>query len=117
MKAWGAWPWASAAWASVEWAIPSPSMVLLRGLRQRLVEVGRRHHVHLPPHAVVAEAAVLGAGNVEVSRLRGHEPDLDGHPRHGVLLHAEVGQEEAVDDVHRPHLHAHRPAHGQVELV
>src|SRR5215831_1774459 len=108
MKAWGAWAWASAACASV-WAIRSPSMGLLRGLGHGLVELVGGHHVHLAAHAVVPEAAVLGAGDLEIAALLGREPDLDGHARHGVLLHAEVGQEEAVDDVHRPHLHPHRP--------
>src|ERR1700675_1359682 len=99
MKAFGEWSCSAAwvPWAAVVWAM----MILLLGRRflDLRLELTRGHHEHLSPHAVVAEAAMLSAGDLVRPGLLGDEPGLDGHPRHRVLLHAEVRQEEAVDHV------------------
>src|SRR6478735_9317038 len=77
---------------------------LRRGLSCRRVvgepflEVGLGVDGVLAAHAVVAEAAELGAGDLEAvaARLDRREVDGDFLPRDGVLFHAHVGEEEAV---------------------
>src|SRR5258707_9573237 len=115
MKAWGAWSWAAwAPWAAVVWVM---LVLLLRRFLDLRFEITGRHHRQLAAHPVVAEAAVLGAGDLVDARLLGDEPGLDRHSGHRVLLHAEVRQEEAVDDVQGAQAHPHRAALRQEELV
>jgi hypothetical protein len=44
-------------------------------------------------------AAQLGAGYLVLPFLLRGEMDLDGHPRHGVLLEPERRNKEAVDNI------------------
>jgi hypothetical protein len=64
---------------------------------------------------------MLGAGDLErlgrIGELGGREPDLHGHARHRVLLHPEVGQEEAVQHVHGAELYPHRAVLDEDDVV
>ena len=51
-------------------------------------------------HLVVTETTELGAGKLELAFHRWLEPDIDRHPRNGVLLDAKVRQVKAVEDIH-----------------
>src|SRR5260221_8313940 len=115
MKAWGAW--SCAAWAPWAAVVSAMLSLLLRRFLDLRVEIAGRHHGQGPAHPVVAEAAVLGAGDLIGPGLLGNEPGLDRHAGYRVLLHPEVRQEEAVDHVQGAQAHAHRPALRQEELV
>jgi hypothetical protein len=65
----------------------------------------------------VAEAAELGAGQLVLARLGHLEPLADLPPRHRVLLHPELGYEEAVDDVLRLEDDVDHLVHRHVDLV
>ena len=67
---------------------------------QPAVEVGTRLDCHPPLHLIVAPAADLGTDDVISARLGRLEPHRYLHARDGILLHAEVRQEEAVKNVH-----------------
>ena len=69
--------------------------------REPLLERGRLHGDDGADHLRVERAAVLGAEQVIGARHRRLEPRLGVAARHRVLLHAELGHEEAVDDVLR----------------
>src|SRR5207253_5814734 len=125
-----AWPWVVDALIRV-----SSSRLLLGGVRvlwggagRRLR--GRRRVLRLPlgvvlgrvdedirAHPVVPQAAELRAGQLEVARLRGFEPDGDARAGDGVLLHAQHRNIEAVDDVLGADLHDDVLVHREVELV
>src|SRR5574341_1533659 len=68
-------------------------------LAQPLLELFRFEHFQVGPHAVVAQAAQFGAGNLEASNLVGGEVNGNLHARHGVLLQAQLPDKEAVDHV------------------
>ena len=63
------------------------------------VEVGGREDAEGGQHAVVAEAADLGAEDGVVAGDFGGEVDVGGLAGDGVLLDAHLGDGEAVDDV------------------
>src|SRR6266496_3563655 len=133
MKAWGACSGpAGVVWPAVVWAILV--LLLARRFLDLRLELARAEHCglghyrgrwqltvvppgELPPHPVVAEAAMLGAGDLEGPGLPGNEPGLRRHPRHRVLLHPEVGEEEAVDHVEGADAHPHRASLREEELV
>ncbi len=80
------------------------------------IEVLRRERHHLAAHGGVARTAVLRAEDGIPPRRHRLEPHGGVAPRDHVLLHAELGHEEAVDDVARGHHQPHRAAGGHVEL-
>src|SRR5258705_5436247 len=88
-----------------------------RVLRLPLGELLGRIDQHVRSHAVVAEAAELGAGELEVAGLGGLEPDGDQLAPDGVLLHAEHPDVEAVDHVLAGDVDDHRPVDGDVQVV
>src|SRR5436190_9988271 len=59
----------------------------LRFLRQEVPEVGIALDVHEPPHAEMADATQLRAGDLVLAGLVRHEPHRDLHPGDGILLH------------------------------
>src|SRR5687768_11458926 len=77
----------------------------------------------------MAQTAELRAGDLVMElgiplpgpHLRGRdvrdEPDGDREAGDGVLLHAKLGDAEAVDDVLAPEPHDDRRVYGQVELI
>src|SRR6185369_9575806 len=66
-----------------------------------VVEVLRRVHGDRALHAVMAQSAQLRTRDLVIARLCCREPHRDLHPRHSILLQAEVRQEERVDHVFR----------------
>ncbi len=74
-----------------------------------------RHDHDLAPHLRVPGAAVLRAEDLVAARLGRLEPGLGVAARQDVLLDAEVGDEERVDDVAAGHEQPHRPVGGDVE--
>ena len=120
-----AWAWASAAWAVSAWAIRTSLSFGCRDKASYSAVASWRVFSRsaagttwtMSPHAVVAEAAVLGAGDLVVARLLGHEPGLEVMPGIASCFTRKFGQEEAVDHVQRAQPHPHRPALGQEELV
>ena len=70
-----------------------------RWVSQPGVEVGGWEDAEGGVHAVVAEAAELGAEDGVVAGGGGGEVDVDGLAGDGVLLEAHLGDGEAVDDV------------------
>src|SRR3990167_1547657 len=76
-----------------------------------------RLHDQLTVHPRVAKAAKLSAGHLELTGLRGFKPGLDFPPRHGVLLEAQVGEEEAVNHVFGFEDDVDYLAHGDMQLI
>src|SRR5712691_7745923 len=75
--------------------------------------------VYMQPasHAGVAEATQLGARDLVLARLVGLEPRINFSTRHGVLLEAQVRQEEAVDDIPRLENHPDRLTDRHMDVV
>src|SRR5712691_1647859 len=65
-----------------------PLLIVLRGV-----------HVEPAPHPRVAEAAQLRAGDLVLPRLGRLKPLVNLPPGDSILLEAEVGHIEAVDDI------------------
>ena len=82
----------------------------------RLV-VRRLHRGHPADHRGVLRAAVLRAEDVVAAGLRGGEPHRVVAPGNDVRFHAEIRNEEAVDDVFRRHGQLHRTADRHVQLI
>src|SRR4051812_23604416 len=63
----------------------------------------------------MAEAAKLGAGDLINADLVGLEMERDLHAGHDVLFHAELADEEIVDDVARVHDQFDRTPDGNLD--
>ncbi len=84
---------------------------------QPAVEVGPRLDRHPTLHLVVAPAADLGTDDVISARLGRLEPHRYLHARDGILLHAEVRQKEAVENVHALELNKEIFVNRHMEVV
>src|SRR3990172_7742801 len=83
-----------------------PFVVVIGGVNGQMTE-----------HAGVAESTEFGAGEFVPARLGRLEPGLDLPSRDGVLLQAQVGKEEAVDDILCLEGDPNDLAHRHVQLV
>ena len=66
---------------------------------------------------LVLEFRIPGLGAHVGGRDVGNEPDRDRQAGHGVLLHTELRDAEAVDDILASELHDDRLVDRQVELI
>ncbi len=100
-------------WAS----LVSPSAVCARSCsREPVVEVCGGQHAQDGLHAVVAEAADLGAEDGVVAGKFRREVDVLRLAGDGVLLEAELGDGEAVDDIDGAQSEVDLAAGGKDEL-
>ncbi len=81
------------------------------------LEVGGLHRRDPADHPGVLRAAVLGAEEVVLAGLGRREPQRVVAAGNDVRLHAERGDEVAVDDVLGAHDQLHRPPDRHVQLV
>src|SRR5574341_1746334 len=87
-------PWATSCVTAID-ALPSLRLLRQPRVKRRLA----RFHDHRPAHDVVPDPAQFGAGELILAGGRGGEPRGREHAGDDVLLHAEVRQKEAVENV------------------
>src|ERR671915_371389 len=95
------------------------SLLRFRGqvLRRPLAIIFGRMHVQPTLHSRMTEAAKLCAGKLVSSRFGGFEPGENRSPRDGILLEAQVRNEQAMNNISRPYVYANDLVRRHMNIV